>query len=395
LALAALISASREPAEAGVSLRATLPLAGRTLIERQARLAAAAGASPIIVHVERMPGDLAGALERMRRDRLPVIVARSAEEAAEAVDPFDRVLLIADGAVADATQLARLAGMEGPAVLTVPDSAFDDRFERIDAVSRWAGFAAIDGVLLRETAGMLHDWDLQSTLLRRALQAGARHVAAEGAIGILDCRADLGALEQRILQSAETGRRGWASRLLAPVERALTAMFMSGPVTPQMIGLGAAVTTALGAGAMLRDYFWLGLPLLLIATPLDGVAVRLARLRMQDGLRQGWWFHLLPVLMGAALLALGYRLVPAHGWGTVVVALAAILFLLALGLETEGRKLKGDLLLAEPKGMIWLMLPFAAFGRWEAGLAVLFAYAAASFFWAQHQVHATGTPEQD
>ena len=37
--------------------------------------------------------------------------------------------------------------------------------------------------------------------------------------------------------------------------------------------------------------------------------------------------------------------------------------------------------------MTWLMLPFAVFGLWHAGLAFLFAYAAASFFWAQREVH--------
>ena len=38
--------------------------------------------------------------------------------------------------------------------------------------------------------------------------------------------------------------------------------------------------------------------------------------------------------------------------------------------------------------MTWLMLPFAAVDLWHAGLAALFAYAAASFFWAQSEVHA-------
>ena len=98
MALAALIAAYHELGEPG-HLRATLPLAGRTVLERQARLAAAAGADPMIVFVERMPAALTAALERLRRDRVPVSLARSAEEAAEAVDPFDRLLLVADGAV--------------------------------------------------------------------------------------------------------------------------------------------------------------------------------------------------------------------------------------------------------------------------------------------------------
>ena len=35
----------------------------------------------------------------------------------------------------------------------------------------------------------------------------------------------------------------------------------------------------------------------------------------------------------------------------------------------------------------WLMLPFALAGFWHGGMAVLFAYAAGSFFWAQREAH--------
>ena len=95
------------------------------------------------------------------------------------------------------------------------------------------------------------------------------------------------------------------------------------------------------------------------------------------------------------MVVLAYGLVPAHGWGMVLLAFIAFAFLLALGVETEGKKVRGALFLAERKGMIWLMLPFAIFGLWHAGLAFLFAYAAASFFWAQQQVHGGNPAGQD
>ena len=394
VALSALIAAYHESAEPG-SLRATLPLAGRTVIERQVRLAAAAGASPIIVLVERMPGALTAALERLRRDRLPVRLARSVEEAAEAVDPGDRLLLIADGAVADQSQLTRLARADAAAVLTVPDSGFDEPYERIDAGSRWAGLAAFDGLMLRDTASMLRDWDLQSTLLRRALQAGARHLAADGPVAILDAVADLDGLERQILASASEARGGWASRLLAPLERAATYALMTGAIGPSAVGSAAALLTASGAAALAYHWFWTGLILLLIATPLEGIAARLARLRMQDDVGRSWWSHLLPVLAGAAMVGLAYALVPAHGWGMVLLAFTTLAFLIALGIETEGRKVRGSLFLAEAKGMVWLLLPFGIFDLWNAGLATLFAYAAGSFFWAQRQVHGAFPAQQD
>lgn len=386
MALAALISAYHESGEPG-HLRSTLPLAGRTVIERQARLAAGAGADPVVIFVERLPAALTAAIERLRRDRVPIRIVRTVEEAAEAVDPFDRLLLVGDGAILPASQHARLAAGEGAAVLTVPDGAFGELYERIDAESRWAGLAAIDGAQLRETANMLRDWDLQSTLLRRTLQAGARHVAAEGAVAILDRDADLAELERRIVASADGGGRGWAERILAPAERLGTAMLMASPISPHVIGFAAALLTALGAVSFYLGWYWIGLVKLLAATPLDGIAARLARLRMQDGVRQSWWAYLIPLFAAAAMVILAYGLVPAFGWGMILIAFMTLAFLLALGIETEGRTPRGALFLAERKGMTWLILPFAVFGLWHAGLALLFAYAAASFFWAQREVH--------
>jgi hypothetical protein len=386
VALAALISAYHESAEPGL-LRATLPLAGRTVVERQARLAAAAGAERIVVLVERVPAALGAALERLRRERLPVQVARSAEEAAAALDRGDRVLLIADGAIAEPSQLERLAGLDAPAVLTLPDAGAGEAYERIDAASRWAGLALVGAPLLADTAAMLRDWDLQSTLLRRALQSGARHHAAEGPIAILDSEADLGRLERQILAASSGAKGSWAARLLAPLERAATHALMASPVGPQALGLGAALLTAIGAAALAYGWLRTGLALVLVATPLAGIADRLARLRMQDDIGRSWWCYLLPVFHGAALVALAYALAPTHGWGIVLLAFTTLAFLAALTIEREGRALRFQAFLAEPVGMAWLMLPFAAAGIWDAGLALLFAYAAASFFWAQHEAH--------
>lgn len=394
MALAALIAAYHESAEPG-HLRATLPLAGRTVIERQVRLAAAAGAAPVIVFVERMPASLTAAIERLRRDGIAVQVVRSAEEAAGAVDPYDRILLIADGAIAGRSQLLRVADGEGAAVLTVPDASHGELYERIDAASRWAGVAVIDGSLLRETAGMLRDWDLQSTLLRRTLQAGARHLPAEGAVAILDRDEDLDLLERRIVADADDGQGGWCDRLLAPIERWGTSALMGSRISPQVIGFAAAALGALAAASFYVHWYRIGLAGLLLATPLEGIARRLARLRMQDGIRLSWWAYLVQLFGGASLVILGYDLAITQGWGMVLLACLILVFLVALGIETGGKRVRGAMLLAERKGLIWLMLPFAALGQWQAGLAALFAYCGASFFWAQREVHTAPPPPQD
>lgn len=400
MALTALISAYQESEEPGGPLRAVLPLAGRTLIERQAKLAALAGAGRILVLVERVPPELLAALDRLRRDGLAVLLARSAQEAADQVDRSDPLLLVGDGFIGDESQLRRLAGAAPSVVLTVPDSQVDDRFERIDAESRWAGLALIDGALLADTATMLHDWDPQSTLLRRAVQSGARMLSVrsgdeQAQLTIAERAADLAVVHRAIVALAAGGRGDWVSHvLLSPLERAATHGLMASGVTPPMIGLGAMLLTTLGTLAFIWHVKWLGLALMLIATPFDGTADRLARLRLEPGIAHSWWCHMLPALAGAGLLALGASLGRVHGWGAVLLAATILLFLLAQRFEIEGRAPRGLLFLAERKGMIWLVLPFALFGQWLAGLFALLAYAVFSFFWAQRAVH-QGPPQPD
>lgn len=395
MALAALIAAYHESAEPGVP-RAALPLAGRTVIERQARLAHAAGAVRIVVLVERMPPGLAAALDRLRRERVPVEIARGAEEAAELIDPADRLLLIADGAIADGSQLQRLADGEGSVVLTVQDSLFGELYERIDGASRWSGLAATDGGMLRDTAAMLRDWDLQSTLLRRVLQADARHLAANAPVAIVDSMDDLAVAERQILEGARATEGGWAARMLAPLERGITFLVMGAPVGSAAVGYASAALTGLGAAAIGWGWLWTGFAALLLATPLEGIALRLARLRMQPGARESWWRAVQPLLSGAALVALAYQLAATHGWGMILLAFVTLAFLFAAAVETEGRKPRGATWLAERMGMTWLILPFAIFGAWHAGMTALFAYAAGTFFWVQREAHRKAPePPQD
>ncbi len=257
-------------------------------------------------------------------------------------------------------------------MLTVPDDGVDDRHERIDAESRWAGLAMIDGAILRETAAMLHDWDLQSTLLRRALQAGARHFAvrgdADGFLLIADSEPELAAAEQRIVAAAGGPGRGWASRwLLAPVERAFTRLLMPSAITSEWLYLAAVALTGVAAFLFARGWLWTGMILLLLTTPLDGTAERLAAVRLQAGRPPGWWSHLIPVAAAAALGALAWSLGRLGGWGCLVIAATAILFQIALRAETAGRDIPGEEWLAERKGMAWLMLPFAGTGMWISG----------------------------
>ena len=88
MGVGALIGAYQEDDSGG--LRALLPLAGRTLIEYQARCAAAAGAAPIVVMVERVPQALQDALERLRLDGVGIVAisARCTSSGSDVEIPF-------------------------------------------------------------------------------------------------------------------------------------------------------------------------------------------------------------------------------------------------------------------------------------------------------------------
>jgi hypothetical protein len=353
-----------------------------------------------VILVERLPAALAAALDRLRSEGVSPVVARSVADAAHAISPDDLLLFFADGLVADPGQVMRLVKTGTPAVLTVPDQGADDRYERIDAGARWAGLALVDGALLHHTASRLNDWDLQSTLLRRAVQSGARQFALrpDGAalpLTIAESAADLDEAESRIVEGASGARDDWASvYLLSPVEHSLTAMLMPTSVTPDWLHLLAVTLTGLAAFLFAGDWLWIGGLFMLLATPLDGIAERLAALRMQKSSGRGWARAALPYLAAAALAALGYSLSKTAGWGTLAVVIATIAFLAALRGETADTEIRGRTFLAERKGMSWAMLPFAVTGAWVTGLGALAIYAAGSFFWAQRQVHARKSAEK-
>jgi hypothetical protein len=390
MAVGALIGAYQED-DSG-ALRALLPLAGRTLLEYQVRCAAAAGAAPIVVIVERVPQALQDAFERLRLDSIGVFPVSDINEAISRFEAGSSILLIADGIAPSVELVTRMAGQPEPAVAIVPDDDEHQSYERIDGGSRWAGVAMADARLLGSTAAMLGDWDLQSTLLRRAIQEGALRIQATEAGGepLMAESADQLAGFQRVLIKASRGARtDFASRyLLAPIEDFATERLMETPVRPPWLVWAALVLTLGGAFCFTRGWLGAGLVLLVLSTPLDLIAGRLASLRLKP----------LPVKMlsrlalwpaaGVALLAIGlWEMRHGTGWGALVTAAAACGFAEAMRIEKASMPAGGELWLFSRRNAILLAIPFAIGGVWTAYLLGIFAYAAISFFIVQRVRH--------
>jgi hypothetical protein len=362
-----------EDVAGGTGLRAELPVAGQTVLEQQVRLLAEAGAERTIAIAEQLPPGLAAALSRLRRDGLVVEVLRRADEVAQRLRPDDRLLMLGDGIVTDTHAAERLLEASPPAILTIPDTPETRDWELIDASARWAGLLLIDGELVRRTVRMLGDWDLQSTLLRNAVQAGAERVPLERGpllAQVADPAAAL-ATEQAISQAAMRRPTGLLDRyVFDPLARILAPRAMAAMIDPAWLRGGASALLMLAALIFVGGWRWPGLILAMLSGPVDVLGRHLGALTMRLRKDNRRWTQLRYGAASAALLALGWNM-REFGWGTLVLAAATLGGMTAL-LEHErwiGKPQRRPAWIAEPDLLIWLLAPFAALGWWPAGLA--------------------------
>ncbi len=342
-----------------------------------------------MIIVERVPAALQDAIERLRLDGIPIFPASDVNEAVTRFEAGSLILLIGDGIAPPADLVAALAEEPEPAVATFPDDETHEAFERIDGEARWAGVALVDAKTLASTATMLGDWDLQSTLLRRTLQEGALRlpVAPDGGEPILaDSSEQLEGFQRGLVAASRGTRRDWASRyVLPPVEEFATAQLMETGVRPGWLIWAALALTLAGAAAFSRGWLVAGLVMLVLSTPLDTIAARLATLRLRPLPARMLSRDLLWPAAGIALLALGvWEWGHGTGWGAVMAAVAAAAFAQAARTEAGMGGEIWDVWLFSRRNAILAAIPFAVFGAWTLYLITMFVYAAGSFFALQH-----------
>jgi hypothetical protein len=390
MALAALIAAVRD-AEDGSGLVGILPVAGRTLIERQARLAARAGADRVVVLIERLPPGLTAAIDRLRKDGIAVDVARSAGDAADRFHPDERVLVFADGAIAGAESIGRLVAGPAPALLTIGEAGPPGPFERIDAGTRWAGLALVSGELLRKTVAMLGDWDLHSTLLRRAVGASARRIDVADGAGLGEAvppvlvRSRGGArLVTDASFDAERPAEGWPARFVyRPLARMVAGLLLDKPIEAdwlRMGGLGAAVLAIPASG---KGWIAAALLLLVLGALLDATGRLMNLLRLAPASPLDRFGLARTAAAGLALLALAWHR-DEGALASPLLALATVAVMAALAREKASwRIVARDTVLpfwvADADALVLLFAPFALASQCFVGMAALAVYAASSF----------------
>lgn len=389
MALGALIGAYQED-DSG-SLTALLPLAGRTLVEYQVRCAAAAGASPIVVLVERIPLALNQAFDRLRHEGLNLILVSDGNEAATRFEAGELILVIGDGVAPPLELLTDLSDELEALVLTVPDDEEHESYERIDGISRWSGVALVDGRTLGATAAVLGDWDLPSTLLRRTLQGGAhqRPTPPDREPLVAHNPGDLELFDRSLITKSRGPRTDAASRYVLPlVEDFVTEKLMETRVRPDWLLYAALALTVGAAFAFTRGWLWPAVGMLLLSMPLDLIARRLGMLRLKPIAPDSYFQLSLWPAGGLALIALAWwETRHGGGWGALACALCASAFGQAYQIERGHLDVALPVWLVSRRNAILLLFLFALAGAWTGYLIAVLVYAAISFFFVQYLAH--------
>lgn len=366
MALIALVGASEILPDGG--LRALVTVAGETLIERQAARLADVGVTHIAVAVAAVPAELLTVCDRIRSRGLKVTPVRAASDLVPLVEPDDAVLLVADGLRAGGTHYAAIAKPGSPAILVTGDTVLTQQFERIDATRRWGGLASVSPPMVAELAAMPGEWDMMLTLLRLAVQAGARRLYCEpalfeqGEIAIVADRPTAALIEQSSLQRIEYGGMGLGrSAIMMPLVRLAGPLLVKSPNTARYLPYATA-SLWLGVAALAAS----GLAAAGVLTALVG-GLGLAAMRFlsafraesaaQDRARAVVRGFALVLLAGFPwLLALGAdRAIPSFAEAALAPCLAAAILLARALYEDLGDRRRFHWLLPDAD-QAWIML---------------------------------------
>ena len=302
-------------------------------VEHQARQAILAGAQLLLLRTEFPSPELARAADRLARESgISVLIATDGPELARRIEKDDRIMMLGGQMIVPQAAMDELAAAEAPSLLVTPTEPATAHFERIDGGHVWAGGVLIPGEMVLSTVDMLGEWDLELTLLRRAVQQNARRIelppvmAASARLVRIDERADAERALAALTEGAGADESGGdvLVRTLAPLSRRLVAALAQLQVNPSRLSWAGGMLAVLAVAAASADWSRLALIIALIAEAALGLHDGCARIMLRRG--GALWLQVL--VKGASLAVLGViggRL--AHG-----EALAMLGALLPLGL---------------------------------------------------------------
>ncbi|WP_404339526.1 hypothetical protein AB2M62_08920 [Sphingomonas sp. MMS12-HWE2-04] len=378
--LAGLIFAIEEASDRPGTLVATLPFGGMTLLEYQIRLLAGAGADQVLIAVGRVTPALLAAVNRATRREVEIEIVRSAEEAAEKMEPGARVLVLADGLVTTDPVIDKMAGEGSHALLVTDDAGSPAAIERLDMRDSWAGIARISVDQLGQIAQMPEDYDFQSALLRVAAQSGAEHIPlaagrVRGGHAVERSVEGLAARNTGVLAALTERRVDWADRwIFTPIARMALPRLVARNVPSWAIIAGSGLVSLLSLVAISFGWEGTGLVAALLATAGWATGAAMAALRGEEARAVRLEQAIFLLFGGVTLLLGGSEREVTHSATPMVLALVAV----AAQLLVERAPSRHLRWWASPAAHLLSLTPFALAGFGQYGLYFAAAYAFAT-----------------
>jgi len=390
--IAGLLFATAEASDRHDTLAATLPVGGVTLVEFQARLLIAAGASQVVIVVSRLTPELLGAINRIGRRGVAVDAVRTPAEAIAKLHPLARVIWLADGLVTSSGVVEAMRDRDRDTLLVTGEGG---ELERIGPGVVWAGVATLDPQRIAEVAKLPSDYDFASSLLRVTAQHGAEQVALPDAAvrdghGVQRDSRALAVKGRAALVAALGARSNWVDRfLVAPLARIALPPLVARGVPAVMLMAGGVVVGVGGLAALLLGWPNSGLIAVIGALAMFALADVLAWLRDERALiATGKWL----VPGSAALTTLLFGQHAGLDAGTATAPLLAVGTVVAGALaERSAGAVQRRLWWAVPPVYPLILLPAAIAGQPLIGLGVAAAYAAATLAHAIETLRAKAT----
>jgi hypothetical protein len=325
------------------SPRALLRLGGRSIVHAQLGTALALGCERVICVADGTAREVVALQHAAERAGANFQVTADGRGLARMVRPNDELLVLLDGLVADAGEIARLLGLRDAMVVQPAEAGVASGYERIDARHAGAGVLRLNGRLVARLAELPAEWNPISALLRIAVQEGVRQVALPQALVdagkwvLVRSDADAHRFEPQWLRlhtaGASAGGPGaWLATRL--VERLGPAVLHAG-TRPATVAIAAVILLLFGLGLA-----WAGIPsagfaLLGVAWLVRRAASLLARIdrdalpATRGRIRAGTIFG--AVLDAGFVVAATWRFQDETGAGTMP-AVAAFVALVPFGL---------------------------------------------------------------
>jgi hypothetical protein len=310
------------------------------------------------------------AVGRLSADGIAVALVRDMVSMVRDAPRDSDVLLVADGAIVAQGHMNAIGAVEGDTLLVTDDSRASAPFERIDAGQRWAGLARLSPALLFGTLDMIGDWDLALTLIRAAVQKGARRMTVpqddllEGRVALVESQQQADLVAHAVMAAGATrDRRGGGidHYLLHPLARIISPALMRMQVPAFQMRIAAVGLAAIGLVPIELQWPATGFVLLLAALLLAQVSDRLDELALRAP--PTGWFAFCPPLLALLGIVLA-------GATPLAADLALILSILMLADRWRRTGQARPWMVFTPASALLLLILFGAFGMVAVGIRV-------------------------